>query len=219
MDSFEFNKIAAAILIALITIKGADLISERLIYPVIPMEHAFKIDGVSEQAVRSAEQPKGPAPIEPLLAQADLQKGEQIFKKCLSCHTIESGGPNRVGPNLHNIVGADKAKHPGFSYSPAMTAKGGKWTYDDLNVYLYNPRHFVPGTKMAFVGVKDDQERADLIAYLKQNTDNPPPVPEAKASSDPIANATKSTDEQPSVPTSGQNQISQSSSPKEPSHE
>ncbi len=187
MDSFEFNKIAAAILIALLTIKGADLISNALIHPKMLKENAFKIAGVTstQLAAGGQEEKQGPAPIEPLLATASAEKGAIIFKKCASCHTIDAGGPNRVGPNLHNIVGAEKAKHPGYSYSQAMEKKGGTWTYDDLNIYLYNPRHFVPGTKMSFVGIKDDKERADLIAYLRQQTDNPPPVPEVKAA--PVA--------------------------------
>lgn len=183
MDSFEFNKIAAAILIALLTIKGADLISEVLVHPVMPKENAFKVEGVSttQVAQAGAEKPKGPNPIEPLLVSANVEQGAVVFKKCTSCHTIEPGGPNRIGPNLHNIVGAEKAKHPDYAYSQAMSAKGGKWTYDDLNVYLYNPRLFVPGTKMSFVGIKDDKERADLIAYLRKETENPPPIPEVKS--------------------------------------
>ena len=182
MDSFEYNKIAAAILIALLTIKGADLVSDALIHPDMLKENVFKIEGatVSAYGGGAALEKKGPAPLEPLLATASAENGAQIFKKCTSCHTIEAGGPNRIGPNLHAIVGAPKAKHPGYSYSRSMQEKGGTWTYDDLNVYLYNPRSFVPGTKMSFIGVKDDKERADLIAYLRQQTENPPPLPVAQ---------------------------------------
>ncbi|MBP6952452.1 MAG: cytochrome c family protein [Alphaproteobacteria bacterium] len=185
MDSFEFNKVVAAILIALLTVKGASLISESLIHPQMLKENVFKIAGVetTQTADGGSAQPKGPAPIEPLLASASAEKGAQVFKKCASCHTIEAGGANRVGPNLHNIVGAQRAHHPGYAYSQAMEQKGGSWSYDDLNIYLYNPRHFVPGTKMSFAGIKDDKERADLIAYLRQETDNPPPIPDAPAAS------------------------------------
>ncbi|MBY0292878.1 MAG: cytochrome c family protein [Alphaproteobacteria bacterium] len=185
MDSFEFNKMVAAILIALLTVKGASLISEILIHPHMLKENVFKIAGVeaTQTADGGSAQPKGPAPIEPLLASASAEKGAQVFKKCASCHTIDAGGANRVGPNLHNIVGAQRAKHPGYAYSQAMEQKGGSWSYDDLNIYLYNPRHFVPGTKMSFAGIKDDKERADLIAYLRQETDNPPPIPDAPAAS------------------------------------
>lgn len=179
MDSFEFNKIIAAILIALLTIKGADLISEALISPTMLKENVFKIKGAPVSAQAGEPEKKGIAPIEPLLAAANTEKGAQVFKKCTSCHTIDKGGPNRVGPNLYNIVGAPKAKHPGYVYSRAMEQKGDTWTYDDLNVYLFSPRQFVPGTKMSFAGLKDDQERADLIVYLRQHTENPPPLPTA----------------------------------------
>ncbi len=186
MNSYEFNKIAAAVLIALLTVKGADLISEALISPVLLEKNAFNIEGVSKTPDDgpTSGKPEGPEPIEPLLAHANVEKGATVFKKCTSCHTIEAGGPNRIGPNLHNIVGAKKAAHPGYAYSNAMEAKGGTWTYHDLNVYLYNPRHFVPGTKMSFIGVKDNQERADLIAYLMKETDNPPQVPEVAPKED-----------------------------------
>lgn len=193
MDSFEYNKIAAAILIALLTIKGADLISEILIHPQMLKENAFKIEGVTIVSSTGVGQPaqKGPAPVEPLLAAASAEKGAIVFKKCISCHTVEAGGPNRIGPNLHGIVGAPLAKHTGYSYSKAMESKateGGTWTYQNLNVYLFNPREFVPGTKMSFVGIKDDKDRADVIAYLRQQTENPPPLPAVTAPPAPAEN-------------------------------
>jgi len=180
MDSFEFNKIAAAILIALLTVKGADLVSRHLIHPEMLKEPAYKIEGVSvmAQAGGTSTEKKGPAPIEPLLAAANVEKGAEVFKKCTSCHTIDKGGPNRVGPNLYSVVGAEKGKGRDYSFSSAMASKGGNWTYDDLNVYLYSPRDFVPGTKMSFAGVKDDNDRAALIAYLRMQSDSPLPLPD-----------------------------------------
>lgn len=182
MDSFEFNKIAAAILIALLVIKGADLISNHLIEPHMLKENAYKIAGVSPSSSGASAEvaKKGPAPIEPLLAAANAQQGEAAFKKCTSCHTIEKGGPNRIGPDLYGIVGAPKGQHPGYAYSSALEKKGGTWTLDDLNKWLYSPRDFVPGTKMSFIGVKDDKERADLIAYMMKQSDSPMPPPATK---------------------------------------
>lgn len=182
MDSFEFNKIAAAILIALLTVKGADLISAALIHPKMLKENVFQIEGVGTPAPSEGEKvaKAGPAPIEPLLATANAQNGAAVFKKCTSCHTAEKGGPNKIGPDLYNVVGAEKGKHPGYTYSQAMEKKGGTWTYDDLNHLLYNPREFIPGTKMSFAGLKNDQERADVIAYLREQSDHPLPLPEAK---------------------------------------
>ncbi len=184
MDSFELNKIAAAVLIALLTVKGADLISRALIHPEMLKEPAYKIEGVSvtAQAGGTSTEKKGPLPIEPLLVAASVDKGAEVFKKCTSCHTIDKGGPNRVGPNLYGIVGAERGKKEGYSYSPAMANKGGTWTYEDLNIYLYKPRDFLSGTKMAFVGVKDDKDRGDLIAYLRMQNDSPLPLPTASPS-------------------------------------
>jgi cytochrome c len=182
MDSFELNKIAAAVLIALLLVKAADLISNALIHPQKLKETAFKIEGAAGGGpiAEAGETKKGPAPLEPLLAMASAEQGAIIFKKCVSCHTVDKEGSNRVGPNLYGIVGAEKAKHSGYAYSPAMKQKGGVWSFEDLNIYLYSPRDFVPGTKMAFVGVKDDKERADLIAYLRQQSDSPVPLPIVK---------------------------------------
>lgn len=188
MDSFELNKIAAAVLIALLTVKGADLISRALIHPKMLAENAFKIEGVQTTTLAGGQPEKtGPSPIEPLLAKANAQNGATIFKKCTSCHTAEKGGPNKIGPDLYNVIGAEKGKHPGFTYSQAMEKKGGTWTYEDLNLWLYNPREFIPGNKMSFAGLKNDQERADVIAYLRQQNDKPPPLPEVKAAPAPEA--------------------------------
>lgn len=182
MDSFELNKIAAATLIALLTVKGADLISRALIQPKMLTENVFKIEGAQTSTVAGTQAEKtGPSPIEPLLAKANAQNGAIIFKKCTSCHTAEKGGPNKIGPDLYGVVGAPKGKHPGYTYSQAMEKKGGTWTYEDLNHLIYNPRAFISGTKMSFAGLKNDQERADVIAYLRQQNDNPPPLPEVKA--------------------------------------
>jgi len=176
MDGFEWNKIAAALLIALLTAKGADLISKILIHPTVLKENVYKIAGAEPVATGTPSQ-AGPGAIEPLLAHADSTKGADVFKKCASCHTIDKGGANRVGPNLYGVVGAPKAHHPGYAYSAPMSQKGGTWSYEDLNTYLYSPRDFVPGTKMSFAGLKNDQDRADLIAYLRAQSDQPIPLP------------------------------------------
>jgi cytochrome c len=112
-----------------------------------------------------------------LLAQADPAAGEKAAKKCAACHSFEEGGPNKIGPALHNVVGRDVASVEGFSYSSALTDKKGVWDYGSLDAFLTNPKEFAPGTKMAFAGVKKNEERADLIAYLRSITDDAPPLP------------------------------------------
>lgn len=102
---------------------------------------------------------------------ADIAKGETIFKRCMSCHTVTAGGPNRVGPNLHGVVGRPAASAEGYTYSKAMTGSGLTWTADALNTFLTNPKAAVPGTKMSFAGIKNDDQRADLIAYLQSQSE------------------------------------------------
>ena len=92
--------------------------------------------------------------------------GEQVFKRCVACHTIDPGGRNGIGPNLHGVVGRAVASHPGFSYSGAMKAHGGVWDDAALDTYLKQPMKAVPGTRMAFAGIPDDADRKALILYL-----------------------------------------------------
>src|SRR5262249_3702816 len=125
-------------------------------------------------------------PIAVLLASASVEKGQSTAKQCQACHTFEKGGPNRVGPNLYGIVGDERGHgRNGFNFSAAMKAKGGKWTYDDLNKFLASPKEFVPGTAMTFAGLSRDTQRADVIAYLRTLSDNPEPLPKPEASNEP----------------------------------
>jgi len=100
-----------------------------------------------------------------------------VFKKCKACHTADQGGPNRVGPNLWNVVGGPKAHAEDFSYSDAITGLGGEWTYADLDAYLTKPKDFAPGTKMTFAGLKKPKDRAAVISYLRTLSDSPKPLP------------------------------------------
>ncbi len=113
-----------------------------------------------------------------LLAAADISRGERTFKgQCTTCHTIEEGGANGTGPNLHGVVGAAKHHHADFNYSAAMTDLGGTWTYEDLNHWLENPSSFARGTSMSFAGLRKDPDRINVIAYLAANTPDAPPFP------------------------------------------
>jgi cytochrome c len=119
------------------------------------------------------------APIGPKLKDANVDKGKALFvQQCFTCHTIDKGGVNKVGPNQWDIVGRKKAGHEGFSYSSALQAKGGEWSYEDINHMIFKPQAFVRGTKMAFAGLPKEQDRADVIAYLRSMHDEPlPPLP------------------------------------------
>lgn len=121
--------------------------------------------------------PAAPVDLGALLARADANSGKSKAMPCLTCHDLSSGGPNRIGPNLWGVVGRDIAAHPGFAYSPAMTAERGNWSYDRLFAFLASPARAVPGTKMGFAGISRPEDRAAVIKYLAALSSSPPPLP------------------------------------------
>ena len=178
MDSFEINKIVAAVLLAGLIAMVAGFVSRTLVHQDVPAVTAYTVKGVG-QPVPAAAPKEEPArdPIAPLLVAASAEKGKAVARKCTACHSFEQGGANKVGPNLYNTVGSGKANIEGFKYSNALAKMGGVWGYEELNAFLANPRKYVPGTRMSFAGLRKASERANLIKYLMSVTDNPPPVP------------------------------------------
>jgi cytochrome c len=181
MDSFEFNKYAGAVLSGLLTMTVIGFIGNALVRPHHLEEPAFKI-AVAEptQGTQTAAAPAAaPESIVPLLASANVQAVQAVAKQCMACHTFEKGGPNRVGPNLWGVVGGPKTHAQGFNYSQAMQGFAGKgpWTYEELDKFLLDPKADVPGTRMTFAGVKKTQDRANLVAWLRTQADNPIPLP------------------------------------------
>ncbi len=181
MDSFELNKIMGAILGTCLVLMVMNLTAGAVFSPIKAAKPGFEI-AAKEEAGAGGEKEAAPAPSEPiekLLQTASVEKGAASAKKCAACHTFEKGGPNRVGPNLYDIVNRDRAVEAGFNYSAAMKAKGGKWTFDELNKFLASPKGYIPGTAMGFAGLPKDSERADVIDYLHTLAENPAPLPTA----------------------------------------
>ncbi len=182
MDSFELNKIIGAILATVFVLFSVSIVSDAIFASHAPEKPGFIIEAAEAAAGGDDGEPKGPEPIGPLLAGADLDKGKSVFKKCAACHTVENGGANKVGPNLWDIVNRPAAAHDGFSYSGALKefAQGGAtaWDYESLSQFLLSPKKFVKGTSMGFAGLKKEGDRANVIAYLRSLSDNPAPLPE-----------------------------------------
>jgi cytochrome c len=180
MNGFEFNKLLAAVLLAMLIAMITGFIAHHLVSPRKLARNVYVVAGVPENSGKSAAPaaPKGPPPIEPFLAKADAAAGEKYARVCGTCHTLGKGEAAMIGPNLYGIVGDPHDHMAGYSYSDALEAtKNQKWTYDELNKWLYDPRGDVPGTKMTFEGIKDDQTRANVIDYLRTLSDHPEPLP------------------------------------------
>lgn len=171
MSSFEWNKIIASVLTAAIVAMVAGILASRIVSPQRLHEAVYLPPGAeggapAATAAAPAEVPL--EPIEPLLAKANVQHGQQLAKVCTQCHTFEKGGANKIGPNLFGVMEENIAAVPGYQFSPALSAhKDQKWTPDELNVWLHNPQSFAKGTKMTFAGIPKAQDRADVIAYLQ----------------------------------------------------
>lgn len=170
----------AAVLVAGLLAIGAGKLSGLFYSEGEAEKRGFEIE-VAETSVTGADAPKEEViDIAALMATASAEKGQKIAKRCVSCHKFEKGGKNKVGPALWNIVGAPKGKIPGYKYSAALLEKGGDWNYESLFAFFKKPKNYIPGTKMNFAGLKKPTDVANLIAYMRQNSDVPFPLPEAK---------------------------------------
>ncbi len=182
MDSFEWNKVSAAVIASVLLIMLIRTVSESTFHEAHPEKPAFTIE-VARADGAAAVVEEGPSLAE-LLASADASKGARQWAKCRSCHTVEKDGANGTGPNLYGIVGRAVAGVAGAKYSNDLAALGGSWTYELLDAWIKSPKAIAKGTSMGYAGLKKDGNRADLIAYLASMSDNPVPFPAVDAVTD-----------------------------------
>lgn len=176
-SSLEWNKIAGAVLVAVLAVKVIGIAGEKIYHPKMLEKNVVEIEGVEAAPTQTAAAPAAPEPIAPLLASADPEAGKKSFSKCLTCHTAEKGAGNKIGPNLWDVVGAQKQHVQGYAYSGALAKKGGTWTYEEISEFITAPAKFAPGTKMTYAGDKQAKDRANIIAYLRTLSDSPKPLP------------------------------------------
>jgi cytochrome c len=178
MAGGDFNKIFMALLAAVLLALLSAFVSKKLVHAELPAERAYKVE-VAEAAAGPAEAaPAAPDPVSALLAAANPEAGAKLSKACVACHSFDKGGANKVGPNLWGVVDGPHAHVQGFAYSEGLKAlHDKKWDYEALNLFFANPKAAVAGTKMNYAGLKKVEDRANLIAWLRLQSDSPAPLP------------------------------------------
>ena len=179
MDSFEINKIVAAVLMVALLVIGIGKLSNVIFHVEKPKTpgYAVEIEQVTTVSSSTEKAVEEKIDIAALMAIGDIATGEKVFKKCAACHSIVKGGKNNIGPALYNVVGRKTGAVTDYNYSKALASYDKEWTFEELNGYLIKPAKWIKGTKMAFAGLRKEKDRASVIKYLNQNSDNPIPLP------------------------------------------
>tara|TARA_Y100000996_G_C22316159_1_gene558321 strand:- start:125 stop:664 length:540 start_codon:yes stop_codon:yes gene_type:complete len=179
MDSFEINKIIAAILMVALLIIGIGKLSDIIFFVEKPEKPGYVVEldqaVISSISAENLEEKK--IDIAALMALGNVVDGEKVFKKCAACHSIIKGGKNNIGPALYNVVGRKVGGVADYKYSKALAAYDKEWTFEELNGFLIKPAKWIKGTKMAYAGLRKEKDRASVIKYLNENSDNPKPLP------------------------------------------
>ena len=179
MDSFEINKIVAAVLLVALLVIGIGKLSNVIFYVEKPEKPGYAVEvqqaSTSTTAAATVEDKK--VDIAALMTLGDVNAGEKIFKKCAACHSINQGGANKIGPALYNVVGRKIGGVADYKYSKAFVEYGKEWNFEELNGFLIKPSKWIKGTKMAYAGLRKEEDRASIIKYLNQNSDSPLPLP------------------------------------------
>ena len=176
MDSFEINKIIAAVLMVVILVIGIDKVSDIIFHVEKPKTPGYAVD-IEQASTTSTETTEEKINITAFMTMGDIATGEKVFKKCKSCHSIKQGGGNKIGPALWNVMFRKVGSIADYKYSKALTSYGKEWSWEEMNGFLIKPSKWIPNNKMGFAGLKSEKDRASVILYLNQNSDNPKPLP------------------------------------------
>jgi cytochrome c len=180
MDSFELNKIIAAILLTALIVIGIGKFADVLFHVDKPKQSAYKIEGL-DKAISEVDDKdikvKEEINISQLLAMGDLSHGEKIFKKCSACHMVASDGKNMIGPNLWGVIGRKTGSASDYKYSKSLASYSKEWSFEEMNGFLIKPASYIKGTKMAFAGLRKEKDRASVILFLNSKSDSPIPLP------------------------------------------
>ena len=175
MNSFEINKIITAILVVILVVFGIGKISDIVFDKDDKNIVAYKVEAPEGEAVQASTETS--VDITALLAMGDIAHGEQVFRKCKSCHSIKEGGKNNIGPKLWNVMFRPVGSVTEYKYSKALSSYGNEWSWEEMNGFLIKPSTWIKGNKMGFAGLKNEKDRASVILYLNQNSNNPKPLP------------------------------------------
>ncbi len=175
MDSFEINKIIAAVLVTVLLVFGLNKVSDVIFAVKKPDMVAYKVESSSEDVTKASAESS--VDINALLALGDIDHGQNVFKKCKACHSIKEGGGNKIGPKLWGVMFRPVAAIEDYKYSKALSAYKKEWTWEEMNGFLIKPSSWIKGNKMGFAGLKNQKDRASVILYLNQNTDSPRDLP------------------------------------------
>ena len=177
MDSFEINKIIAAVLVTVLLVFGIGKISDIVFHTKKPDVQGYKVEIKVGDATTIQASSESQVDISTLLASGNVELGKKIFKKCAACHSVAEDGKNKIGPKLYNVVGRGIGSISGYKYSKALASYGKEWSFEELNGFLIKPASWIKGNKMAFAGLKKEEDRSSVILYLNQNSDNPKKLP------------------------------------------
>tara|TARA_B100001173_G_C16016227_1_gene559850 strand:+ start:705 stop:1232 length:528 start_codon:yes stop_codon:yes gene_type:complete len=175
MDSFEINKILAAILIVVMLVIGIDKLSDVIFHVDKPETPGYVVE--IKQVSTASASTENKIDIIAMMTMGNVDSGKKLFKKCVACHSIVKGGKNKIGPALYNVVGRKVGGVVDYKYSKALLTYKKEWTFEELNGFLIKPAKWIKGTKMAYAGLKKEEDRASIIKFLNQNSDSPLPLP------------------------------------------